>query len=386
MKRVLFILTALIVMISLMTLAQETKPADKSAGKAQEQAQTPPPPPAKTTPIPMKRELKKPIAAKDPAPATVVEESGPPPKMEVPELEFNAGDIVKGQVVEHEFIVNNKGEGVLKIVRVQPTCGCTVTKYDQEIASGKSGKILASVKTENFTGDISKTINVQTNDKDLSTFTLTVKAHIKTLLSVKPSEKMTLGLIYVGTPVEKEFDILSEDGEPFDITQVTTADEKVKYNIIPGPDKKSAKFKVTIPGDYPVGAVNANFSLKTTHPKVENLNINMFGTMREPLSVFPATVSFNGLNKEYIEKNPESPELNKVVTVRLETEPALEMKQVKCNIPFITATFENTQPNQAYSIKLHIEPNKVKVGPFDGTLLVYTNKKTITVPVKGVVF
>ena len=367
MKKVLFILTALIVMISLMTFAQETRTPLQPVGTVQSQT----PPPAK--PTPKKRELKK-------------TQPGPPPKLEVPELEYHAGDVVKGTLVEHEYLVHNKGEGVLKIIRVQPTCGCTITKYDPEVKPGETGKITASLKTDNYMGETAKTINVQTNDKNLSTFTLTIKANIKTLLSVKPSEKMTLGLIYVGTPVEKEFSILSEDGEPFDITQVTTADEKVKYNIIPGPDKKSAKFIVTVPADYPVGSVNANFSLKTTHHKVQTLNINMFGTMREPLSVFPATVSFNGLSKEFLEKNPESPELNKVVTVRLETEPALEMKQVKCNIPFIEATFESTQPNQAYSVKLHLDPKKVKVGPFDGALLVYTNKKTITVPIKGVIF
>ncbi len=380
MKKVLLILTALIVMISLMTFAQETKTPIQPAGTVD--AQTPP-----AKPVPTKRELKKLEPVKEGKVLTpVVEDSGPPPKLEIPELEYHAGDVVKGTLVEHDYLVHNKGQGILKIIRVQPTCGCTITKYDPEVKPGETGKITASLKTDNYMGETAKTINVQTNDKDLSTFTLTIKANIKTLLSVKPSEKMTLGLIYVGTPVEKEFTINSEDGEPFDITQVTTADEKVKYNIIPGPDKKSAKFQVTIPADYPVGSVNANFSLKTTHPKVENLNINMFGTMREPLSVFPSTVSFNGLNKEFIEKNPESPELNKVVTVRLETEPALQVKEVKCNIPFIVATFESTQPNQAYSVKLHLDPKKAKIGPFDGALLVYTNKKTITVPVKGVVF
>jgi len=380
MKKVLIILAATALFLSLLSFAQEATPAQPSQAKTNT-------PPEKVTPIPKKDAKKLAIAPEvTPTPAMAVEETGPPPKLEMPEIEFNAGDVVKGDMVEHDFILNNKGEGVLKVIRVQPTCGCTVTKYDQEIAPGKSGKITASVKTENFSGDIAKTINVQTNDKELAVLTLTVKAHIKTILSVKPSEKMTLGLIYVGTPVEKEFDIVSEDGQPFDVTQVTTADEKVRYNITSATDKKSAKFKVTIPADYPVGAVNANFTLKTTHPKVENLNINLFGTMREPLSVFPMNVTYNGLSKDYIDKNPESPELNKVVTVRLETEPTLEMKEVKCNVPFVTATFENTQPNQAFSVKLHLDPKKAKVGPFEGALMIFTNKKTITVPVKGVIF
>lgn len=391
MKKAFFMIAAIILAVSLVCFAQEAKPAQSSTGTEKQQTQTPPPPPpVKVTPHVSKRDPKKPMAVDDPAktenPPAAAEETGPPPKMEVPEVEFNAGDVIKGDLVDHEFVVNNKGEGVLKIIRVQPTCGCTVTKYDHEIAPGQSGKITASVKTENFNGDIAKTINVQTNDKDLSVLTLTVKAHVKTLLSVKPSEKMSLGLIYLGTPVDKEFDIVSEDGQPFDVTSIKPGDDKIAYNLIPAPDKKSAKFKVTVPGDYPVGQINANFTLTTTHPKVQTLNINVGGTMREPLSVFPLTVGFTGLSKDFIEKNPESPELNKVVTVRLETDPSLELKEVKCNIPFIQSSFENTQPKQAYSVKLHIDPKKVKVGPFEGALVIFSNKKTLTVPVKGVIF
>jgi hypothetical protein len=108
--------------------------------------------------------------------------------------------------------------------------------------------------------------------------------------------------------------------------------------------------------------------------------------MREPLSVFPQTVNYSGLSKDFVVSNPESPELNKVITVRFETEATLEIKSVKSSLPFIEATFEETQPKQAYSIKLHLVPDKVKVGPFEGAIVVQTNKKSVTVPVKGVIF
>lgn len=335
---------------------------------------------------PIKRIEKKRNIANDLKSATLEEESGPPPKLEIPEMEFNAGDVIKGDTIEHEFILNNKGQGVLKVLRVQPTCGCTVTKYDSKIAPGESGKILASVRTENFSGHIAKTINVLTNDKELATFALTIKGNVKTLLSVKPSERLSLGLVYIGQPIEKEFDITSEDGQPFEINQIIGTDDKISYNLVHAPDKKSAKFKITIPADYPVGPIQGNFTLKTTHPKVQTLRISLFGTMREPLSVFPRTISYNGLSKDFVVSNPESLELNKVITVRFETEATLEIKNVKSSLPFIEATFEETQPKQAYSIKLHLVPDKVKVGPFDGAIVILTNKKTVTIPVKGVIF
>lgn len=370
------IIILIFTLFSLLTFSQETQQPEQPKVK---------PEPQKAVKPNQKLEKKRGV------PTTVnteqkTEESGPQPKLELPETEFNAGDVIKGDTVTHEFILINKGEGVLKVLRVQPTCGCTVTKYDTEIEPGKSGKINATVKTENFSGNISKTINVQTNDKEFATFALTLKANVKTLLSVKPSEKLSLGLVYAGTPIEKVFDITSEDGQPFEVTQITGTDEKISYNLVLSPDKKNAKFKVVIPADYPVGPIQGNFTLKTTHPKVQSLNINLFGTMREPLSVFPQTVNFTGLSKDFVVSNPESPELNKVVTIRFETEASLEIKSVKSSLPFVEATFEETQPKQAFSIKLHLVPNKIKSGSFEGAIVVLTNKKTVTIPVKGVIF
>ncbi|GEM_PF-1047359 len=340
-------------------------------------------PPKRIKPI---KSPEKPQPMEESAGKAQQEESGPPPKLELPETEFNAGDVVRGNRIEHEFILHNKGEGVLKVLRVQPTCGCTVAEYDNEIAPGKSGKISATVKTEGYSGNISKTINVQTNDKDNAVFTLVIKANVKTLLSVRPSERLSLGLVYTGAPIEKDFDITSEDSQPFEITQITALDDKISYNITLAPDKKSAKFKTIIPADYPTGPIQGNFILKTTHPKVPSLNINLFGTMREPLTVFPQDVRYSGLSKNFIISNPESPELTKVITVRYELEASLEIKKVKSTLPFIEATFEETQPNQAYSIKLHLNSQKVKEGPFNGAIVILTNKKTITLPVKGVIF
>ncbi len=386
MKKLIFTLLILSAFLfSTLIFAQETnqgqtqqqKPEAKPEQKADQ-----------VKPLLPKRRLEKPPIApqlnKDNQPKEEV--SGPPPKLEIPEMTFDAGDVVKGVAIEHEFILNNKGTGPLQILRVQPTCGCTVTKYDNPIEAGKSGKIFASVKTEGFSGPISKTINVQTNDAELGTFALTIKANVKTLLSVKPQDRLSLGLVYVGSDIEKEFDITSEDGQPFDVTQITGSDEKIMYNLIPAPDKKSAKFKVTIPADYPVGPIQSNFTLKTTHPKVETLNISLFGTMREPLSVFPQRVTFNGLSLDFIKNNKESAELTKVVTVRFETDASLEVTKVKSTLPYIDVTSEETQPKQAFSIKVHLNPEKVKSGPFEGAIIIITNKKTITVPVKGVIF
>lgn len=335
-------------------------------------------------------------AAPPPAP---VDPNAKPPKLSIEKLEFDAGTVARGQVVDAAFTVTNKGEGPLQIQRVQAACGCTVTNYDREVLPGKTGTIHANVNTQSFSGPIAKTVQVFTNDPNMSTFTLTVKADVKSILSVsvaqkqadgtetyQPRETEQVGLIFKGQKVEKEFLIKSEDGQAFQLTQVQTEDTNVRYEIVPSKDKLSARFKVMVPAEYPVGPITARFTLSTSHPKVPTLNVNVFGTIREPLTFYPKEVVFNGLAKDYIVQNPQDPALNKLVTVAYETAPELTVAEVTSSVPFLETSFEATAPNQRYSVKIHLNPEKVKVGEFEGKVTVKTNKQEIVIPVRGRVF
>jgi len=342
---------------------------------AQEKPKAPPAQPVPPPPV-----------SGQPAVTPLPDPNAKPPKLVIEKLEFDAGAVSKGQVIEAEFLVKNTGAGPLQIQRVQPACGCTVPSFDKEIAPGQSGKIKASVNTTAFSGPISKTVQVFTNDSALSTFTLTIKADVKAILNVLPRETEQVGLIFKGQAVEKEFTIQAEDGQPFQITQVQTEDTNVRYEIVPAKDKLSAKFLVKVPGDYPVGPITARFTLSTTHPKVPTLNVSLFGTIREPLTVYPKEVVFNGLAKDYIVQNAQDPALNKLVTVAFETGPELTVEKVTSSVPYLVTSFEATAPNQRYSVKIHLDPEKVKAGEFAGQVTIVTNKQNIVIPVRGRVF
>jgi len=310
---------------------------------------------------------------------------GPPPKAEISSMEFDAGDINKGDVIKHDFIVTNKGVGTLEIQRVQPGCGCTVTEFDKKVEPGKTGKITASVQTASFNGPIHKTIMVATNDPALSNFQLSIKANIKAVLNVTPGEYQQMGLVFKGQAVEKEFTLKAEDGVPFDITQVQADDPTLKYDLKMAPDKKSATFKVTLPEDHPVGPVSGGFVLSTTHPKVPSIKLSIFGTIREPMTVYPTEVVYSGLNKSWVDAHPDDQSLNKAITVSYEMAPELQIQSVTSSLPFLEATSETLAANQRYSVKLHIKP-PVKEGDFSGTVTIVTNKKTLTIPVRGKIF
>ncbi len=100
--------------------------------------------------------------------------------MEVP-LEFDAGDVMKGEVITAKFEVTNTGEYPLVIGEVQGSCSCTVAEYPEEpILPGESGSVLAHVNTDKTGGGaLNKSVRIVANTKPSVTQVI-VKANVLT--------------------------------------------------------------------------------------------------------------------------------------------------------------------------------------------------------------
>ena len=99
------------------------------------------------------------------------------PKLSIPSLEHSFGSVKAGTPLTYSFEIKNEGKADLEIKSVNPSCGCTTSKYDKVIAPGKVGTVtLAVEKTEGYKGEVTKTASVTTNDPDHQSFTLTLRA------------------------------------------------------------------------------------------------------------------------------------------------------------------------------------------------------------------
>lgn len=84
--------------------------------------------------------------------------------MEVEKV-FEAGTVMKGEVINAKFNVTNTGDYPLIIGEVTPSCSCTVAEEPEEpIQPGESSEIIAQVKTDNLSAKkIQKMITVMAN-------------------------------------------------------------------------------------------------------------------------------------------------------------------------------------------------------------------------------
>lgn len=89
------------------------------------------------------------------------------------------GKVTEGDQLEYTFKFKNEGNTLLEIQDVKTSCGCTVAKLDTfNFEPGQSGEIKTVFDTDKRSGQVHRTITVQSNDSRLKYKVLTIRADI----------------------------------------------------------------------------------------------------------------------------------------------------------------------------------------------------------------
>ncbi len=93
---------------------------------------------------------------------------------------FQFGKLKQGQKVSHKFEFINSGKQDLKIVYVNPACGCTIADWPKTpIAPGKKAIISVTFDSKEQFGAISKEVFILSNAVTLGDFyTLYIKGEV----------------------------------------------------------------------------------------------------------------------------------------------------------------------------------------------------------------
>ncbi|NOZ94137.1 MAG: DUF1573 domain-containing protein [Acidobacteria bacterium] len=305
-------------------------------------------------------------------PMTVLAQAGGAnaPKLDVPEKIKDFGTVPQGEIIHANFQLVNEGTAKLVVKAVRPTCGCTVAEYDKEVAPGRAGLIKAKVDTSAFTGPITKSILVLTNDPETPTTTLVVKANVKPYLEVLPRPIVRFNTVR-GEAVEHELKIVTDDAVDFKITKVTASVPFITATIHPlsGDELVAGKYKVQygvkliLSEDAPIGAINATVTLHTNHPHAKTVKIKAFGVVRSLLHVTPGNLQFGSVEAKF------KPGRN-VIVVNNRKEP-VEVTGAKVDDPAFTAEVLPIEQGKRYQVTVMIKPD-AKPGVHETVLHIMT--------------
>ena len=181
--------------------------------------------------------------------------------------------------------------------------------------------------------------------------------------------------------------ILLSEEKGFKPTVAETAQPFVKAEISPAGDKdriagrngEQFKLAVSVTGDAPEGLLNAPVRINTGVSQQPTLEIPVSGIVRPRVSVTPVTVNFGNFTpgKDPITRN--------IVITNNKPGSPVKVTKAEVNVPGFITDVVPTQEGVNYTVVVKAN-DKVKKGPVDGKVTVYTSDKekaVIEIPLKG---
>lgn len=303
------------------------------------------------------------------------------------------GVVAKGEVVTHDFQIRNAGDETLLVEDVRPACGCTVARYDKQIAPGEVGTVHAEVDTTDFYGPISKSIAVYTNDDENPKLQLVVKAKVTAYVSATPGYARFL---YVQMePFKPITQIVWGEDQPLEVVDVRTRSgdtdapsDKIRAEFRPAKESekveegKDPQWAVDIFLDprAEVGTLREFVIVETNHPKQKTAKIPVSGFVRPRQHVTPMEADFGKVQGDALP-------LRRTFHFTSFITEEIEVEKIETGYEGMEASMEANErrPGHRFEMMLELGPEMPK-GKFETVIEIHTTDKVkpvVEVPVKG---
>ena len=235
----------------------------------------------------------------------VADSNGPQPKIAFEKIVYDFGSVAPGGKHTGEFKFKNKGKGVLRIGKINSSCGCTVPKLaKEEYAPGESGSLKVEFSPGKGLGENKKTLTVATNDKENANVTLTVTALVAIKVECKP-ESMNLSLKEANAGCPK-ITLRSIDNKPFSITGFKSTGDCVTIDFNPAVQNTEFVLEPKVDVDKLQRNLNGHLEIGLNHPECSAVSVSYTALPRFNVTP-PSIVVFDA--------KPENPVKKQVVII-----------------------------------------------------------------------
>ena len=242
-----------------------------------------------------------PAGAAAPAPSPARAPSGP--SLHAPVMVHDFGQVPQGQPARYDFKIENRGDAVLEIIDVKPSCGCTAAgEWTRSLKPGETGTIPIQMETGQFNGAVAKTITVSSNDPVHPQTVLEIKASVWTPVQIS-SPVLIFPAITDPTQVySRAVTIRNQVEGSLQISDVRSDKPEFKPELketVPG---KEFELMVTTVPPLPNGTQTARITMKSSNPKMPDLAVQAVATVLPPVQVAPTEIMLPNAKLEAAEK------------------------------------------------------------------------------------
>lgn len=306
------------------------------------------------------------------------EPEGAPPSPLVPvEPKFDSGDLVKGDVVEHTFVLRNTGMEPVTIAGIAQSCGCMTTSFDPAtIPPAGQGSVRVTFDTRTVTGTGSALLKAYLVGREEPAATLEVEFNVSSKLLAHPGYARW---IYVqqertGTIGQTMY---AADGADFEIVSAEPPTPSIKVTWreakpeerVKGHEGRQWRLEPTLDPNAPVGAITGTIAVKTTHPRQKTMWLPVSGFVRPVIHIEPQRGDLGTLSLS-------EPTRVQYDVRNFATEP-IAVTGVTTDVPGVKVTLQPVQAGRRYKVVVELDPAAMKEGPFAGQVRITTDSAKV---------
>lgn len=306
------------------------------------------------------------------------------PKINIANAVYGFGEVLEGEQVKHDFVINNQGGASLKISNIVSDCGCTTTDFKaQTLKPGESAAVSATFDTTGFKGSKRKRIRIYTNDPKNPVASLIFEGRVFRDVEIDPP-RIYFGKIKRGHAPEKTIKLIVEAKEKVKIIEIQSRSEFVTVDPVSTAEEDQS-YVVKLSDKIPFGIFRSHLTVRTTSSKSPIINVPVFARVQGDLVTEPQDISF-GLQAGPLEKDPQ-----RTFILRNEGPHQLNVLSLKSANPNITAKIIGASilnPNGEVEIEVTLDGSTL--GTVASKITIETNhpdsgQKKLDLPVYAIV-
>jgi Protein of unknown function (DUF1573) len=180
---------------------------------------------------------------------------------------YDFGARPTGESFAHVFVLRNRGDRDLEIVKVRPGCSCAKAELSEKvIKAGRSVPLKVTVSLENLRGPVEQHIVVESKDPAQRFLLLRTKGLVESAFDVKP-HAIDFGKVVQGQELEGCVDIGGTGPGSFRLVAVACDSPLCRIRQETVEEGRGYRISVRTTGKLPPGFWKTELKIRTDHPK-----------------------------------------------------------------------------------------------------------------------
>jgi len=190
------------------------------------------------------------------------------------------GEVFGGQTASRTVLVANTGSETLKILKIEPECGCTTASISStSIAPNDTATMAITFNSKSYFGKVEKKIAVSTNDLSASNFDVVFTAMVTNIVQTTPDYLLFYN-VKIDSPSTQKIKVKNVSQKRLRILKLVSGDSALKARIV----KKDLKMneETDLVGTfYPnrVGTIEGEVILQTDSKKQPRVPIRFIAVV-----------------------------------------------------------------------------------------------------------